>query len=180
MFSSGWGVLVRCRGLQLAVVVSALLGLAACSETFDSTYATFSEAQREGATIRGWVPAWLPPNATNIREVHDIDTNRFMLGFTVAKRPKVTLPNDCVRIGPRAAAKPPFRRQWWPSDVPANPLATHRHSFFKCNDRFVDCNDRFSAEGDTGLTIACVRCALKTGSSGLLSRPRAMLDGFRW
>ncbi len=39
---------------------------------------------------------------------------------------------------------------------------------------------RSSAKGDTGLTIACVRCALKTGSWGLLSRPRAMLDGFRW
>lgn len=38
----------------------------------------------------------------------------------------------------------------------------------------------YSAKGDTGLTIACVRCALKPGSWGLLSRPRAMLDGFRW
>ncbi len=44
----------------------------------------------------------------------------------------------------------------------------------------LDENTISSAKGDTGLTIACVRCALKTGSWGLLSRPRAMLDGFRW
>src|SRR5512139_2667727 len=74
----------RRRALHLMVAVSATLGLDACSETFDSTYATFSEAESKGAIVRGWVPGWLPPSATKIREVHNIDTNRFMLGFSVA------------------------------------------------------------------------------------------------
>jgi hypothetical protein len=67
-----------------------------------------------------------------------------MLGFSVGKGTKVALPSDCVQVGPRSVAKPPFQRYWWPSDVPASALATHRHSFFKCSSYFV----AYSSQGE--------------------------------
>lgn len=120
--------------MLIATIVPALSG---CTETIDTTYATLEEAQSKGAIASGWIPAWLPTNATNIREVHNIDTNYFMLGFSLAKDTKVQLPIDCTNVGPRTPSKPPFQRDWWPADVPANALATHRHSFFKCGRYFV-------------------------------------------
>jgi hypothetical protein len=125
------------RLLPLFVSLAASLASLGCAETIDSTYATFAEAQRIGAVTAGWVPAWLPPSATSIREVHNIDTNAFMLTFAVAKGTQLSLPAGCGQVAPSSPARPPFKRDWWPSDVPANNLATHRHSFFACGGHFV-------------------------------------------
>lgn len=123
-------------GPSLVLAVAVSLAVGACAETRDATYATFADAQSTGAVARGWVPAWLPASATNIREVHNIDTNHFMLGFSVPKGTEAPLPGGCAQVGPRTPAKPPFQRDWWPADVPASALATHRHSLFKCDSYF--------------------------------------------
>jgi hypothetical protein len=120
------------RTLPSLVLLAPLFAALGCAETLDTTYATFAEAQRQGAVTAGWVPAWLPPSATHIREVHNIDPNAFMLAFTVAKDTQLALPVGCTQVGPRSPGKPPFKRDWWPADVPASSLATHRHSFFSC------------------------------------------------
>ncbi len=120
--------------MLIAVIIPAL---GSCTETFDATYSTLAEAQSKGAIASGWIPAWLPSSATNIREVHNIDTNHFMLVFSLAKGTEMQLPTECTNVGPRIPTKPPFQRDWWPSDVPASALATHRHSFFKCGRYFV-------------------------------------------
>jgi hypothetical protein len=118
-------------------LIAVTFALAACTETIEASYATFAEAEAAGAITKGWVPHWLPPSTTGIREVHNLDTNRFMLRFAVPKGTDVRLPERCKQVALNVPTKPPFRRSWWPSDVPASGLATHRHSFFGCNGTFI-------------------------------------------
>ena len=40
------------------------------------SYATLDEACHEGALERGWIPEGLPPGTHDIREAHDLDSNR--------------------------------------------------------------------------------------------------------
>lgn len=128
---------MRTRALRSFLLTVCIWQLAACVETLDASYSTFAEAQGKGAVAAGWVPAWIPPDATDIREVHNMDTNQFMLTFTVPKSAQLSLPVGCVQVPPRTPKTPPFSRQWWPGDVPANGFATHRHAFFACQEYFV-------------------------------------------
>jgi hypothetical protein len=59
-----------------------LLSLAACSEQVEEAYPTWAEAERAGAVERGWIPAFVPSSARDIRESHDLDSNRQILQFT--------------------------------------------------------------------------------------------------
>lgn len=96
-------------------------------------YPTLLMAQEQGAVQRGWVSDWLPTNAFNIREAHDLDTNQFMLRFAVPSSTVLSVPVECKPINPRSPPGPPFGRNWWPADVPASSFATHRHIFYGCN-----------------------------------------------
>lgn len=60
-----------------------LVAILACSDTHAMSYARYEDAVRDGAISRGWIPAFVPSSATNIREAHDIDTNRSWLRLTV-------------------------------------------------------------------------------------------------
>ena len=66
----------------MAITILSLL-LAGCDEQIDETYTTYADAQSAGAIKRGWVPAFVPPSATNIVESHDLDTNRQTLQFNL-------------------------------------------------------------------------------------------------
>jgi hypothetical protein len=123
--------------LRLLFSITMLWQLVACSERQENSYSSFAEAQSSGAITRGWVPEWLPPTSKDIREVHDIDTNRLMVSFVFPKKSAVALPVNCKRIDPSTPPAPPFTKTWWPSDVPASRLSTYRHSFFQCGKSFV-------------------------------------------
>ncbi len=128
---------MRSRVLWRLSLAACVLQLVACVETLDASYTSFAEAQGKGSVAAGWVPAWLPPEASDIREVHNIDTNLFMLSFALPKGTQLSLPAGCVQVSPQMLKKPPFSRSWWPGDVPANGLSTHRHVFFACQGYFV-------------------------------------------
>ena len=120
-----------------SALVSGLLLLAGCGETLEARYSTLAEARASGAVSRGWIPEWLPLGSTNIREVHNLDTNNFMVRFEFPRGAPLELPRACVPVAPDKPPKPPFRRAWWPSDVPPSGLATHRYAFFGCESTFV-------------------------------------------
>jgi hypothetical protein len=54
------------------------------------TYATYEVMVVDGAMARGWIPAFVPPSATDFEECHNLDTNASWLRFSV---PKEALPN---------------------------------------------------------------------------------------
>jgi len=47
-----------------------------CSDTFEKSYPSYSDAVSDGAVLRGWVPEGLPNDAFHIVERHNIDNNR--------------------------------------------------------------------------------------------------------
>jgi hypothetical protein len=105
--------------LRLVVGIGILAAFAfglvhACSgmETPSSSFATYEEASKKGATGVGkWLPSWLPKNATDIREAHSIDTNLVWLEFQAAKALNELGP-QCQAINQRAmqAAMPKLSR----------------------------------------------------------------------
>jgi hypothetical protein len=63
------------------LVALVLLSLSACSEQVEEAYPTWVEAHRVGAVERGWIPAFVPRSAREIRDSHDLDSNRQTLFF---------------------------------------------------------------------------------------------------
>lgn len=68
------------RCLVATILSLFLLG---CSEQVEETYSTYSEAQRAGAIERGWIPSFVPSNARDIKDTHDLDTSRQTLSFII-------------------------------------------------------------------------------------------------
>lgn len=87
------------------------------SEVITASYASRAEARSSGAIDQGWLPAWIPESAEDIREAHGIDSTRRWGLFSFA-------PADADVI--RAALEPapislagvechmPGRVEWWP------------------------------------------------------------------
>ena len=80
-------------------------------------YATFSEADSAGAIRRGWLPSFTPHSATDLRDVHDLDTNQQWLRF---RAPDEDLRNMTRQLDPVPRLEIPTPRQWEGSWVPLN------------------------------------------------------------
>jgi hypothetical protein len=119
------------------LVAACLVAIAACSETVDSRYKSYPEAVAAGAVSRGWVPSWLPHQASEILEVHDIDTNAVMLRFSYPKGLQVRPPANCHRTTAAEVKAAPFKRAWWPDAIPARSGGTANHEYWKCADQCV-------------------------------------------
>jgi hypothetical protein len=113
------------------IVVLALL-LGGCTETPASNHPDYESAKV--LIEAGWLPAWLPKTATEIREAHNIDTNAVSAMFKPNTK-DLWIPVDCKQIGPYQAKQPSVKPKWWPGDVPANRLSTYRHVFYECANR---------------------------------------------
>ncbi len=74
----------------LVFIVGCALFLMGCNEFPETHYATALEATHDRAFERGWLPAVLLPDTTDIHEAHDIDSNRgvgqFALNAALLKR----------------------------------------------------------------------------------------------
>ncbi|CAM4359014.1 hypothetical protein NORO109296_26005 [Nocardiopsis rhodophaea] len=91
------------------LAVAALLTSCA-AETQEAHYDDLDEARAEGAVDQGWVPEWVPEEARNIQEKHDLDSNAQLLTFTVASR---TTPETCeeLTVDPE---RPRLSADWFP------------------------------------------------------------------
>jgi hypothetical protein len=63
--------------------VASMTAASACSDTFEKTYSSLAEAESDDAVTRGWIPDFVPRNAHNIRDIHNIDTNEQTLTFFI-------------------------------------------------------------------------------------------------
>jgi hypothetical protein len=104
---------------RLAGVLLLILGLGACrtDEQMESHYSNMQEAAADGAIERGWIPAWLPGSATDIREVHDVDTNEVWIRFQYEPG-QFSPPSTCspAAIEQIRVSRGPslWRGRWWP------------------------------------------------------------------
>lgn len=106
-----------------------LLSVTGCLDTtLDVSYSSMGDAVADGAVDRGWIPEWIPANARNLREVHDLDNNLSALAFEIPPRTHWPLPDGCITV--RFAQTPPnhFSRDWWPSRKELE----REYAFFEC------------------------------------------------
>jgi len=100
---------------RLVATVLATLVTAGCTDdVLDASYASRSEVEADGAIARGWVPEWLPAEATHIREVHNVHSSESALAFRLPRGAGWRPPSPCqpaTRSKPRA---PRFNREWIP------------------------------------------------------------------
>jgi hypothetical protein len=94
------------------VLTAALLGCA--PETVQRRYDTHALAERKGAIQAGWLPTWLPKTATDVAEIHSIDTNAGMWAAAVPVGQEVSLPANCISAVRSQLLAPPFKTAWWP------------------------------------------------------------------
>ena len=101
--------------LALVLVTSCMI--VGCSDLKEVRYRTIAEAQADGAFERGWLPRVLPSTVTDIREIHDLDTNEVWGSFSIAGVDKSTLANMTSSC---RADTSPIRTEapgasWWPT-----------------------------------------------------------------
>ena len=117
-----------------ALLLSAGSALAAgCSSPEQETsYKTLSAARTAGALQNGWIPAWLPADAYNLKEKHELDASRSIVRFNFPAAEKWAPPHDCSQVPPAQVSGARMAAAWWPSDVPAPAAGTPHHSYFAC------------------------------------------------
>lgn len=101
------------------------------SETREASYADYSAAEKAGEVKRGWIPAYIPKSAVNIRLKYDIENNQTWLTFHVSGDDLLWIQSSCERVSgsemdyPR---KSPAR--WWPSGL-INNVSQQQGGFYE-------------------------------------------------
>jgi hypothetical protein len=102
--------------------MSAQVLAGACTDRRESAFADLKEARASGAVDRGWVPGQLPESATDLRELHDTDTNEVWGTFRLPATEhlsSITLTRvEASRITGHAVRSP--RASWWPEMLTGN------------------------------------------------------------
>ena len=114
---------------SLMLVVLTTLTCSCTDDVLDASYASQAEAVAAGATERGWIPSWIPPQASDIHEVHNVDTNASALAFRLpaklAWRPPAA---SCRAADAGEFYEPGFNRDWIPETL-------DNYDFFGCRER---------------------------------------------
>ena len=116
-------------------------------DTTDASYTSTAEAIRSGVLGKGWIPEWLPKDATDIREVHNIDSNVSELSMAVPGPKSIRLPADCVPVLYSDTVQAYIRRRWWPSETELQ----QSYVFFRCSADHTDY--RFVAISKAGTRV---------------------------
>ena len=110
-----------CRIFALYVIACfALLG---CT-TRDASYDSLAEVNFQ----KGWIPKHIPMGASNLKEVHNLDTGISALAFDIPQSTTWPLPDDCRPVSAQGAVPNQFSRSWWPSE---SELASS-YSIYQC------------------------------------------------
>ena len=101
--------------LALALALAVALGCGD-SDVVTHSYDTHAEAVRAGAVERGWIPDGLPGGIFEMREAHDLDSNRRWGLFSFRTEDAAALSQ---LLGAEVSVTgetcdPPARIEWWP------------------------------------------------------------------
>lgn len=114
----------------------ALALICSCSEQLTKQYNAYHDALREGAIARGWIPHWIPRDATDIFEQHDIDTNETVIQLSAPAASILAIVRRCRMINDQQIAEQ-FSRAYNRIDR-SLPTTT----IYKCGDRYVSATGR--------------------------------------
>ena len=121
--------------LRALLWIGLVCPLIAChSDRRESFYPTLADADKDGATTRGWIPDLLPRNSRSIHEVHDLSPSTEWCAFEFVSVDSDVLRKNLKSVG---ALPPSVRRvpnpgvSWWPAVLTRNLDAEkiHRDGF---------------------------------------------------
>lgn len=118
--------------MRLFLLFALCLILTSCDLVMDSSYATKQEAVDAEMIAKGWIPAWVPEEATDLREVHDLDSNVSALAFSKPRSKQLLLPSGCRPVNHSAVQPAMFNRSWWPSEA----ALKRAYTFSRCEPEF--------------------------------------------
>lgn len=106
--------------LLLTPALEGCTGMSGEGDIRSSSYSTFQEASQNGAVTSGWLPEALPRSATNIVEVHNVDSNELWAKFRYSENDIEGLIKECALD--QKARLPSAKRTkrsagWWPIEL---------------------------------------------------------------
>ena len=110
------------------IVATCLLNSGCFWETTDASYSTAREVIESGYLEKGWIPRWLPSDAIDLQETHNIDSNASELSFSIPSRDSLTLPESCTPIDFKDTVPAYIQRRWWPNEKELR----ESYAFYKC------------------------------------------------
>lgn len=130
--------------------------LTGCSDLKDAYYQSQPSATEAGMFEKGWLPQFVPAFATEIYEVHDLDSGHGLIRFSL---PAERLNNflESVRTLAQPGALPDvflrIRRKWWRGDlrgaVPAAKMEQLGYEMFAINVTWGDNQIRYGCAVST-------------------------------
>lgn len=84
---------------------------------FDIYHASGNDSGVHRSIRQGWIPPWIPANATDVYEAHDLDNNASILRYTLPQGATFIMPNSCHAIDPELLPPARLRRAWWPREI---------------------------------------------------------------
>jgi len=119
--------LIPIAGFVLLCLMVPALGILYAGEDIHAEYATYADAEADGAVERGWIRDFVPTSAVNIRDSHNLDSNAQWMSFEFdpSDRPKME-----EKLAPAKRAVIPFSGPgflfdkvdpWWPKDLQKRP-----------------------------------------------------------
>lgn len=114
-------------------------------------YASYAEAEADGAIRRGWIPDFVPASATDNQESHNLDVNSQWVAFSfdLGDLPSMTamlsqaLRENVYPPDERATRK----RPWWPKDLSPGAVVPDEKYDFYTYDYTVNYSDRQEKRG---------------------------------
>ncbi|PJK98460.1 hypothetical protein B9Y85_20900 [Stenotrophomonas maltophilia] len=116
------------NGMRSTLALAVCSMLSACSLVMDSSFDTQQQAIDADMVNKGWIPDWVPHEATDLREVHDLDSNTSALAFAKPPAIPLQLPADCQATTFNNSNPVAFNRHWWPS----NATLSASYRVFRC------------------------------------------------
>lgn len=129
---------MRSRGKRPTACAAALLLLiSGCSEQRRERFASGADALTSHAVRRGWIPAWLPPGATDVDLRYNLDTNDVWLSFRLDRTAAAALQRELMPLDDRRVRsldlRMPRGNAGWPEGLiqqqPANDAALNARVF---------------------------------------------------
>lgn len=118
--------------------IALLFTVSACDrfDTVESEYSDSVEAINSGAIERGWIPAFLPASAREIREKHNLDTNEVWVHFLIDDGSLADIKRSCHAAQLTGVILP--RKEsgdWWPSAlVDGSQVQAGEYAYYRCID----------------------------------------------
>jgi len=110
--------------LGVLAVIGALQTYGVVVENPATQFRDYAEWQAAPADQRGWIPRWLPREARDIREVHNVDTDEWWLAFQLRGVRLDTV--GAIRIVTPSDGPPWWAWMNWPAELSGTTFGIRR------------------------------------------------------